>query len=219
MKRINQIFSSFFAAALLAGCSSFQSPPEQAECAPVAEPVECPVCPVIEQEALQCPEPQVVEKIVTVPAPPPPTPAPKTAGEKHLPIIGAVEWVTVEPGNVRMEARIDTGAATTSLHVEDQQLVEKDGKRWVQFSLLDPATGEKVAFEQRLRRTATIKTGDNGKDKRYVVKLWISLGDARALVEVTLTDREHMDYPMLIGRNMLVDNMIVDVSRKHIATR
>jgi hypothetical protein len=217
MKKISYRFAAFIAAALLSACSTFQSPPEQAGCPAAAEPVACPVCPETAQPVPQCPEPQVVEKIVTVPAPVPP--AAKTAGDKHLPIVGAVEWVTVEPGNVRLEARIDTGAATTSIHVEDQQLVEKDGKRWVQFSVVDPATGEKVAFEQRLRRTAVIKTSDRDKEKRYVVKLWISLGDARSLVDVTLTDRGHMEYPMLIGRNMLVDNMIVDVSRKHVAAR
>ena len=203
--------------AVLAGCSTFQSNPEKNRCA-ATEPVSCPVCP--SSETLQCPEPQVVEKIVTVTAPSPvisPPPKPTTAGKMNLPIVGAVEWATVEPGNIRMEARIDTGAESTSVHAEDIQLLEKDGKRWVHFSLLNPETDEKVPVELRLRKKVKVKQSDSEKQTRYVVEMHITLGKIRSLVEVTLSDRDHMEYPLLIGRNMLVDTMIVDVSARHTA--
>lgn len=203
--------------AVLAGCSVFQSNPEEQRCA-ATEPVSCPVCPSLETQ--QCPEPQVVEKIVTVTAPSPvisPPPKPTTAGKMNLPIVGAVEWATVEPGNIRMEARIDTGAESTSVHAEDIQLLEKDGKRWVHFSLLNPETDEKVPVELRLRKKVKVKQSDSEKQTRYVVEMHITLGKIRSLVEVTLSDRDHMEYPLLIGRNMLVDTMIVDVSARHTA--
>lgn len=148
---------------------------------------------------------------------PSPATAATTATQKHLPIVGAVEWATVEPANIRMEARIDTGSATTTLHAENLQLVEKDGKRWVHFSLLDPATEEQIAVEERLRRKVVKKSGDGDKQTRYVVKLWISLGESRILADVTLNDRD-MEYPLIVGRNVLVDTMIVDVSRKHLVS-
>jgi hypothetical protein len=205
----------FLALSVLAGCSVFQSKPEAQECT-VAEPASCPVCP--NPETLQCPEPQIVEKIVTVTTPAPvitPPPKPTTAGKMNLPIVGAVEWATVEPGDIRMEARIDTGAEFTSVHAEDIQLVEKDGKRWVHFSLINPANDEKVPLEQRLRKKVRIKQSDSEKQTRYVVEMWITVGKIRSLIEVTLSDRDHMEYPLLIGRNMLVDTMIVDVSDRH----
>ncbi len=203
--------------AIVAGCSSFQAstPPEEGGDAAATQ---CPVCPAPDATE-QCPEPQVVEKIVKVTPPVPViTPPPKatTAGDMHLPIVGAIEWVTIEPGDIRLEARMDTGAETTSIHAEDIQLVEKDGKRWVHFSLLDPATDEKISVEQRLRKKIRVKQSDGNKQTRYVVQLWISIGKTRSLVDVTLSDREHMEYPMLIGRNMLVDTMIVDVSDHHL---
>ena len=116
-----------------------------------------------------------------------------------------------------MQARIDTGAATTSIHAEDIELVEKDGKRWVHFTLLDPASGQRVDFEQRLQRRVLIRQSDGAEQRRYVVQLWITLGESRSLLDVTLTDRDHMEYPMLIGRNMLIDTLIVDVSRQNLA--
>lgn len=201
---------------LVSGCSSFKREAAVVEC-PVTETPSCPVCPQPDPQAQQCPEPQVIEKIVTVPAPAPVPPPASTAGKLNLPIIGAVEWASIEPGNIRMQARIDTGAVTTSIHAEDIELVEKDGKRWVHFTLLDPASDEKVSFEQRLERKVLIRQSDGAEQRRFVVRLWITLGDTRSQVDVTLTDRDHMEYPLLIGRNLLMDTHIVDVSRQNLA--
>jgi len=209
--------SACIALTLLTGCAAFHSSPPP-ESTPVSTAT-CPVCPEPEQVVLQCPEPQVVEKVVMVTPPTPvpsPPPKPASAGKMNLPIVGAVEWATVEPGDIRMEARIDTGAETSSIHAEDIRLLEKDGKRWVHFSLLDPSSGEKVELEQRLRKTIRVKQSDSESSKRYVVRLRVTIGKVRSLIDVTLSDRDHMDYPLLIGRNMLVDTMIVDVSHSHL---
>ena len=205
------------ALALLAGCSAFQSGKAPIQCPSAPEPPPCPVCASAEE--LQCPEPRVIEKIVEVPAPVPEATTATTAGKMHLPIIGAVEWVTVEPGNLRLEARVDTGAETTSVHAENIQLVEKDGKRYVQFTLLDPASGKPVALEERLRRKVLIKQSAGDPERRYVVRMWLTLGETRSRVDVTLSDRDFLDYPLLIGRNFLIDTMIVDVSQQHLLTR
>ena len=194
---------------LAAGCSSLKPAPEPVAC-PVVEPPACPACPVV--EPVVCPEPQVIEKIVTVR---PPTPQkPTNAGKLNLPIVGAVEWARIEPGDIRLPARIDTGAASTTLHAENIELVEKDGKRWVHFTVLDPATKKTVALQQPLRRKIVIKQGGNKEKYRYVVRLHITLADSRAPVDVTLNERENMEYPLQIGRNLLVDTVIVDVSRQ-----
>jgi hypothetical protein len=173
----------------------------------------------VNPQALECPEPQVIEKIVTVPAPAPAPAKAATAGKLDLPIVGAVEWATIEPGDIRMPARIDTGAATSSVHAQDIELVEKDGKRWVHFSLVDPATEQKVKVEQRLHRKVVIKQSNGEDERRYVVRMWITIGETRSLVDVTLTDRENAEYPLLIGRNLLVDTLIVDVSRQNLVSK
>lgn len=191
----------------LAACSVL-SPPE---------PSPEPVCPEVEE--VICPEPTVVEKVVVkevpAPTPPPPPPEPVTVGELQLPVVGAVEWAMVEPSGLAMEARIDTGAETTAIHAEEVRLVERDSKRYVQFNLVDPVTGDKVPQEIRLRRRVWIKQFETQKEKRYVVKMWITLGEVRERVDVTLSDRQAMEYPLLVGRNFLTDAMVVDVSRHH----
>jgi hypothetical protein len=211
--KISNFIRAGLVVAALAGCSTLQpGKPVVVECPP-PEPPEPTVCPVCEVPS--CPEPQtrVVEKVVTVPAELPPMAT--TAGKMHLPIVGAVEWATVEPVNLALEARIDTGAETSAIHAEDIQMVEKDGKRYVRFNLVNPENKEKIGMEERVRRKVLIKQPDAEPDRRYVVELWISLGELRSLVEVTLSDRLDYEYPLLIGRNFLVDAVIVDVSRHH----
>ncbi len=154
----------------------------------------------------------MIEKIVEVPAPQPPQAT--TAGDMHLPIVGEVEWVMVEPAALQLEARIDTGAETTSIHAEDIQLVEKDGKRYVRFNLLNEE-GVKIQQELRLRRRVLIKQQVGEPERRYVVRMWVTLAGTRSRIDVNLSDREDFEYPLLVGRNFLVDSVIVDVSRRY----
>tara|TARA_B110000967_G_C18765570_1_gene500220 strand:- start:7 stop:591 length:585 start_codon:yes stop_codon:yes gene_type:complete len=181
----------------------------------------CPAPEVIElpAEVAQCPGPKVIERVVTTLVPAELPPMATTAGKMHLPIVGAVEWAKVEPSNLVLESRIDTGADTTSIHAEDIQLIEKDGRRYVQFVLLDPSDGARHPQELRLRRRVIIKQNNGPDDRRYVVRMWLTLGTSRARVDVNLSDRTDFEYPLLIGRNFLTDSLIVDVSRHHSVSR
>ena len=138
-----------------------------------------------------------------------------TAGKMHLPIVGAIEWVRIEPAGLLLESRMDTGAVTTSVHADNIQLVEKEGKRYVRFVLTDPNSDEKVKQELRLRRRVLIKQSGLPDTRRYVVRMWVTLGETRSRIDVNLSDRTGFEYPLLIGRNFLTDSMIVDVSRHH----
>lgn len=204
---------------LLTGCAAMpvSTTPGLSKAAFECPKVECPTC-----VALQCPEPQVIEKVLVktleVPVEVPVDARLETAGDLDLPIIGAVEWAMVDPPGIRLEARIDTGAETTSIHAEDIQLVEIDGKRFVRYRLVDPVSGASYSLESPLRRRVRIKQQEGVHERRLVVQMWLALGGSRLLVDVTLTSRADMDYPLLIGRNMLTDIAIVDVSRHHTLT-
>ena len=194
---------------LLSACGALPSAKPPA----CPEPVSCEACPV--PKPAQCPAAEVVEKIKVVEVPAPLPPMASTAGEMHLPIVGAVEWLQVEPAGIRLQARIDTGAETTSIHAENIQLLEKEGRRYVRFDLQDPDSGEYLQQELRLRREVLIKQHGGGHERRYVVRMWLTLGEMRHRVDVTLSDREVFEYPLLVGRNFLLDAAIVDVSREH----
>lgn len=197
----------------LAGCQTTPTAPEQ-EC-PVVQATVCPVC-----EVIQCPTPSVVEKAAAQcdPIVPPKCELPPVE-EKHQ-TIGEKEWAYVEPGGVVLEARIDTGAETSSIHAEDIQLIEKDGKRWVRFSLTDPKTNAKIPLERRLHRRIRVKQkNEETQDRRYVVRMWVTMGDSRTWLDLSLSDREDFEFPLLIGRNMLMDDFVVDISKHHTLTK
>ncbi|WP_438951462.1 ATP-dependent zinc protease family protein [Porticoccus sp.] len=217
--RVGLLVSFFGLLLVLAGCTQVQSQsesspgvveePPKVDLAPV-EPL-CPApppCPVCQVPAIMCPELKIVEKIVvkTVPA---------TAGELNLPIIGEIENVFVDPPGIKLEARIDSGAETSSIHAENIQVVERDGIRYVRFVVPNPETGESIDLVQKLTRTVLIKRKVGEPERRYVVRLWITMGEIKENIEVTLSDREDFEFSFLVGRNLLTDTAIVDVSRKH----
>lgn len=205
--KFSSIFSQSLGLLLLSGCTVLS--PEQQSVA---------ICPVLEEPVAtqqQCPPAKVIERIVTKEVPAKLPPMATTAGKMHLPIVGAVEWVAVGRSELMMEARIDTGADTTSIHADNIQLIEKDGRRYVRFVLVEPETGRQVRQELRLRRRVLIKQSNGLRDRRFVVRMWVAVGDTRSRIDVNLTDRTDFEYPMLIGRNFLTDSLIVDVSRHH----
>ena len=200
---------SFLTVCLLSSCALLPQFTAQTECPVAAEIIPQPI------EPQSCPEPQVIERIVTKIIAAEPPPAATTAGKLHLPIVGAVEWAKIQPAGLWIESRIDTGADTTSIHAENIQLVENDGKRYVRFVLIDAVTGNAHQQELRLRRRVLIKQSSGVDERRYVVRMWVMLGQIRSKIDVNLSDRTDFEYPLLIGRNFLMDNMIVDVSRHH----
>ncbi|MFV8817018.1 RimK/LysX family protein [Haliea sp. E17] len=186
-----------------------EAPVEGAATCPVPE-VLCPVC-------VEPPEPEVcstevVERIVEVPAPLPPMAT--TAGKLHLPIIGAIENVLVEPAGLLVEARIDTGMETTVLQVEDLKLVEKEGKRYVRFDLVG-GDDSRQSQEMPLRRRDTLHLAGGETMQCHVVRMWLSLGEMRSRINVCLSDHAGDGDRLLLGRNFLLDSAIVDVSRHH----
>lgn len=122
--------------------------------------------------------------------------------------IGAVELVQIVDVGVTKEARIDTGATTTSIDAQDIVLFERDGKKWVKFKF----AGKKL--EKKLIGIVTIKRHGSEGIKRPSIMLRLALGKTTRNVKVTLADRSKFTYPILIGRNFLKDMFMVDVSKK-----
>ena len=128
------------------------------------------------------------------------------AGEKIT--IGDVEDVVLMPWGVRLPARIDTGAATSSLDardlkVKDSVAVFKLPKKFGSQQLHLPVIGW-----QRIR-------GADFKEKRPVVEIAFCLGAKILHVEVNLNDRSTVKYPLILGRNALKDHFIVDCGRSN----
>lgn len=116
-----------------------------------------------------------------------------------------------ELGLFGITAKIDTGAYTSALHCYD--IKETDGI--LHFKPLGPAHNEYTGQEQKFTTYTRkeIKNSFGEVEKRYIIKTVIKIGQKRIKAIISLTDRGKMRYPVLIGRKLLKNRFIVDVSQ------
>jgi hypothetical protein len=145
-------------------------------------------------------------------------PVPQKMGTEKL-LIGRLEKVLVSPPGQVFHARIDTGATTSSLDARDIRVFERDGREWIHFQIQDPENKDSYYDVERpiARWVRIIQAASEEAARRPVVKLQFQISRIKRMEEFTLEDRSHMDYQVLIGRNILRDLMVVDVARKFIA--
>jgi hypothetical protein len=128
------------------------------------------------------------------------------AGEKIT--VGQVEEVILLPWRVKLPARIDTGAATSSLDARDLKV--KDNV--VEFKLPKKYSGILLRLPvidwQHVR-------GADFKERRPVVEITLCMGPKLIHTQVTLNDRSMVRYPLIIGRNVLKDNFVVDCTESN----
>lgn len=131
-------------------------------------------------------------------------------------IIGAIEWIYMNPPGRHFRARVDSGAETSSLSASEVTEFERDGDDWVRFTFQHDSADEPVGFELPITRTVLIRqVSSDTAMRRFVVELDIRLGQKLQTTEFTLTDRSNMTYPVLLGRAFLMDLYVVDVSRSY----
>lgn len=140
-----------------------------------------------------------------------------SGGAAERQTIGFIETVRIHPGEVTMRAKIDSGAATSSIDVGAIEEFEHEGETWVRFRLADGG-GAGLLVERPLIRVANVRRSGTGVQSRYVVSLGICLGRYYKEAQVNLNDRAGMSYRMLIGRRFLDDRFLIDTSAKYLTS-
>jgi hypothetical protein len=147
---------------------------------------------------------------------------PVSPSGKH--VIGATATLREASTGIPFSARIDTGAKTCSLHVEEiviknesQNRLKNIGKT-IRFRIKGE-NGKTDWIETKIVAAVRVKSSvfKNGEfDQRYKVRLTLQWNDVSKDVLVTLNDRADMEYPLLIGRNFLRGDFLVDVEKRDI---
>ena len=116
-------------------------------------------------------------------------------------LLGRIEKVYMDPPGMEFNARIDTGAQTSSLNAIDIVEFERDGKPHVRFNVINPKTGEKTEITRRLRRYARVKELNNKESQnRPVVRMRVVIADIDEQINFTLLERT-MQTTLLSARN------------------
>ena len=142
-------------------------------------------------------------------------PAAYGAQPGSLPVAGWLERARLSPGEILLEAKLDSGALTSSLHAANLKQFKRDGKDWVAFDVTGN-DGRTVHIERPLVRIAKIKSALGTDEGRPTVTLGICVGNVYRVTEVNLVDRGGLTNPLLIGRRFLRDQLLVDAGRQYL---
>lgn len=134
---------------------------------------------------------------------------------KEKVLIGRVEWVYLPEIKIKLKARVDTGAKTSSMHAIKIEEVEQRGELYVKFQTVDEE-GKVIELFRKVGTIQKVSNTSGSVSKRYVIKEKIKLGNIEREVFINLNDRSSMDYKFLLGRNVLLGRFIVDVARSHV---
>ena len=120
-----------------------------------------------------------------------------------------------ELGLYDIDAKVDTGAYTSAIHCHDIMKVDEVGSRKVRFRLLDPSRPSYNNMEliHSIYAKREIKNSFGQVEERYIIKTKLLLFDELFDIELSLTDRSRMVYPVLLGRKLLFNHFIVDVTQ------
>lgn len=127
--------------------------------------------------------------------------------------IGALELCELpELGIKDLHVRVDTGAATSSLHVDNIEEFSKNNKNWVSFDLHPDIhnVDRIVRTTLRIKGRKKVKSSSADTEKRIVITTPLLLDGQEWPIKLTLTDRTEMTYWMLLGREAMQGRVVVD---------
>jgi hypothetical protein len=124
-------------------------------------------------------------------------------------LVGRIEKIEFSDLNICLEAKVDTGAWRTSIHVDGVELIDNKLKFWI---------GDKSNyFIFKDFRVIKVKSSFGKIQKRFSIKTNIVLGGRSYKILVSLSNRKNMKFSCLLGRRFLSKNkFLVDVNKKYL---
>ncbi len=127
-------------------------------------------------------------------------------------VIGRAEQVDFPFHHLRkINAKVDTGADSSSIHATRIRVKKEDDEE-VLYAWL--AGAGPFRFEEFRKKKVTSSNGSS--EVRYAVKLTVRVGGKNYKTTFTLTNRNRMTYPILLGKKFLRGKFVVDVAQKNI---
>lgn len=133
-------------------------------------------------------------------------------------VIGLTEYVDIAEWRVRgLRAKVDTGARSSALHVEN---LHEIGRGRVRFDvrLHRSKLDRRVSVEAPIVRRARVKASTGIATTRIFVEATVQIGPFTERIELGLVDRANMLYRMLLGRTALGSHFFVDPARRYLLT-
>ncbi|WP_345197040.1 ATP-dependent zinc protease family protein [Kistimonas scapharcae] len=135
-------------------------------------------------------------------------------------VVGPVEYISIEETGLTYLARVDTGATKVSLHAWDMAvqdpapIMEDNVGKTIHFKTSNES-GKVIEADAEIVDIVMVRSS-HGAKMRYVVEMNLAFQGQSKPVEVNLNNRDSMTYPLLLGRNWLSGDFLVDVERPEI---
>ena len=115
-----------------------------------------------------------------------------------------------------IKAKIDTGAKTSSINCTD---IIPTGYNQVKFIVLDGNNKRltKGYITKNISRVSKVKSSNGEVEKRYFINTKIIIYAKVYNIEISLSSRKDMLYPLLIGRELLNQGFVIDVTKKFLS--
>jgi hypothetical protein len=129
-------------------------------------------------------------------------------------VIGWTEFIDLPDWGVRdLRAKVDTGARTSALHVENIEELPRD---FVRFDVVlhRRVRDRRIHVRAKISRRARVRSSTGHQAERLFVETTLRLGPFEKRIEVSLVDREKMIYRMLLGREALKGPIQIDVDHR-----
>jgi hypothetical protein len=134
------------------------------------------------------------------------------------PIIGRVEKVYVEDGDITLVGRIDTGAGVASINAEiikTEKGTSQNSPEKITFQIQDSEKRTKTLTRKVVEWQSIKRKGNIGYIKRPVIEMDFCIAGKRIEARVNLAKRDRFLYPLLVGRNVLkAGDFLIDPAKK-----
>ena len=136
-------------------------------------------------------------------------------------VVGWREWLALpDLGIPLIKAKIDTGARTSALHVERSEAFERDGAQWVRFALLPGSRlRQPKMFEAAVVDARPVTDSGGNRAVRVFIRTRLVIGEHSWPIEMNLTNRGSMMFPMLLGRTAMSGRLIVNPGQSFVLGR
>ncbi|WP_423130594.1 ATP-dependent zinc protease family protein [Gaoshiqia sp. Z1-71] len=120
-----------------------------------------------------------------------------------------------------IEVKVDTGAYTSSFHCHDIEVINLNGAKKLRCLFLDPEHEKyhhkEFIFDRFSKKK--IRSSNGQLEERFCINTTILLFGREMPLELTLTERGQMRFPVLLGRKFLSPRFVVDSSKRNLSAK